>query len=292
MKLSTALVLGACISLSFAAPKKTAEPVAPPKPVFTQDQAARLAITGILRDMPLDSIKPYFDDSVRANVTPENIKGFREQIGWLPQFIGDSLDLFMTGTQVVDSSGRTAFFREYRFAAESSKRAPLIIIHLYFDDSISPYIAGAYNKNFDNDTKNRIADAQVWQTPSGEVDVHSVSYVEFSEGVLPVLRIYDEGDTTTLDSALAAAKGGPAVREAIARGYLKQIKAAKPNAKHIDRFGVAFIRRNPREGYGQYTFALAPESYRDASEASKPTSGKAGGAKSKAKPATKPKAKK
>ena len=257
------LVLSAVLSLtvSVSVAKEKPAPVKAKVPVLTQDEVGRLAITGILRDLPVDSILRYFEDSVKASVTPEAMKGFKGQIGWLPQFIGDSLDLFMTGTQRLDSNGRTAFFREYRFAAETNKRAPLIIVHLFFEDSISPLIAGAYNKNFDSDTKNRVADAQVWSTPSGDIDVHSIAYVEFDQGILPVIRIYDEGDTTTFDSTLAAAKGGPAVKEAIARGFLAQIKAAKPNATFIDRFGVAFIRRDPREGYAQHTFALEPRAY-------------------------------
>jgi hypothetical protein len=193
------------------------------------------------------------------------MKGFREQIGWLSRFIGDSLDVLMTGTQVLDSTGKTAFYREYRFSAESNKRAPLIVVHLFFDDSTSLKIAGAYNKTFDNDTKNRIADAQIWHTPTGDIDIHSISYMEFDQGILPIIRVYDDSDTTALDSARADAKGSPIVREVIARGFLDKIKAAKPTAHQIDRFGVAFIRMDPLRGYTQFTFALSPEAYRDTS---------------------------
>jgi hypothetical protein len=289
---STGLLLSVVFSMaaSVSAAKTKPEPVKAKAPVLTQDEVARRAITGILRDLPIDSLLRYFEDSVKASVTPENMKGFKDQIGWLPQFIGDSLDLFMTGTQVLDSTGRKAFFREYRFAAESNKRAPLIIVHLFFEDSTSPLIAGAYNKNFDNDTKNRIADAQVWPSPTGDLDVHSVAYVEFEQGILPVIRIYD-ADTTTFDSTLAANKGGPAVKEAIKRGYLAQIKAAKPGAKFLDRFGIAFIRRDPREGYGQYTFALEPRAYGAVPESEKAEKPKAAPAKAKTAPAKKTKKK-
>jgi hypothetical protein len=239
-----------------AAPE-TRAPEASAAPALTPDQVGIRAIQAILREQPMDSLFRFFDDSVRANLTPENI----DQISWLPRFIGDTLELFMTGTQIMDSTGRTAFFREYRFANESNRRAPLMIVHLFFADSTSPLIAGAYNKVFDNDTKNRIADAQVWKTPQGEIDVHSVSYVEFQEGVLPVMRVYDDFDTTSFDSAYAVAKAAPIIREAIARGFVKTIQAAKPGTKVVDRFGVAFIRQDPRRGYTQYSFALSPEEY-------------------------------
>ncbi|MCD6023125.1 MAG: hypothetical protein K0Q91_41 [Fibrobacteria bacterium] len=290
MKFVPALCMGLLLSASLSfAKKKAPSPVKPPEPTLTQEDVGRRALTGILRGVPTDSLKHYFEDSVRASLNDENLKGFAEQVTWLSRFIGDSLDQFMTGTQVVDSTGRTAFFREYRFATETNRRAPLIVMHLYFKDSTSLEIAGAYNKTFEGDTRNRIADAQVWNTPAGDIDVHSVSYVEFSTGILPVIRVHDEADTTTLDSALAAAKGGPIVREAIARGHLAAIKAAKPGATFLNRFGVAFIRKDPRYGYGQLSFALAPESYGGASDAelekkkaaAKPTSKKAAPAKKK-----------
>lgn len=288
MKLLPALCMGLLLaaSLSFAK-KKAAAPVKPPEPTLTQEDVGRRALTGILRGVPADSLKHYFEDSVRASLNDENLKGFAGQLTWLSRFIGDSLDQFMTGTQVMDSAGRTAFFREYRFATETNRRAPLIVMHLYFKDSNSLEIAGAYNKSFESDTRNRIADAQVWNTPAGDIDVHSVSYVEFTAGILPIVRVHDEADTTTLDSALAAAKGGPIAREAIAREYLTAIKNAKPGATLINRFGVAFIRKDPRYGYGQLSFALAPESYGGASDAELKQDSVKAAAKKKAAPAKK-----
>jgi hypothetical protein len=267
MKFFPALCLGVLLTASLSAAKKAPAPAKPPEPVLTQEDVGRRALTGILRGLPADSLHRYFDDSVRASLNEENLKGFSEQINWLSRFIGDSLDQFMTGTQVLDSTGRTGFFREYRFATETNRRAPLVVMHLYFEDSTSLQIAGAYNKTFDGDTRNRIADGGIWKTPSGDFDVHSVSYVEFNSGILPVIRLYDDGDTATIDSARAAAKGGPAVREAIARGHLAAMKAAKPGVTFMNRFGVAFIRKDPRLGYVQLSFALAPESYGEKSDA-------------------------
>jgi len=243
-----------------AAPVAAKAAAAAPAPSLSQEEVGRRAITGILREWPIDSLKPYFEEGAFEALTKENLDGFRGQIAWLPRFIGDSMVVFMTGTEIPDSAGRTAFFREYRFANESSKRAPLMLVHLYFADSTAPRILGAYNKVFDDDTRNRIADAQVWETPAGKIDVHSISYMEFPSGLLPIVRVFDE-DTTELDSVRATEKASPVAREAIARGFLDQIQKAKPGAKLIPRFGVSLLRRDPHRGYTQIPIALFPSSY-------------------------------
>jgi hypothetical protein len=287
MKFVSTLFSGLLLTFSLAGAKAKPAPKSQPvvAPVLTQDEVSIRAIQGILRELPVDSLRGYFGDSVQSSLTEENIKGFREQIGWLPRFIGDSVELFMTGTQQMDSAGRMAFFREYRFANESNKRAPLMLVHLFYQDSTSTKIDGAYNKLFDGDTKNRIADAQVWNTPNGDVDVHSVSYLEFEKGILPVIRVYDDFDTTSFDSLYTVVKGAPIIREAIARGFLAKIKAAKPGAPMMDAFGIAFLRKDPARGYMQYSFSLKTEEY-DPAGAAKKASAKKPAAK---KPTTPPK---
>jgi hypothetical protein len=242
-------------------------PLAGPRTIsgLTPEQVGRRAIQGILREEPVDSLARYFEDSVRTQLTPENLEGYRGQIGWLPRFIGDSLDLLVAGTEVLDSTGRTGYFREYRFAAETAKRAPLMVMHVMFADSLTPEISGVFNKVFDNDTKNRLINAELWEIAGDTIDVHSVSYLEFKDGLLPLVRIYD-ADTTTLDSVRFLAKGAPVVREAIRRGYLKKVRDEAKGRPVIDRVAVALIRMDNRRGYNQYTYALSPGEYTLASD--------------------------
>jgi hypothetical protein len=227
---------------------------------LTQTEVGIRAIQGILRESPIDSIARFFDEGALENLTAENLSGFRGQISWLPRFIGDSLEVLMTGSEVPDSAGRTAFFREYRFANEANKRAPLMVVHLYFSDSTSTKVLGAYNKTFDDDTRNRIGNAEIWETPAGKIDVHSVTYIEINGKVLPIIRVFDE-DTLELDSARAVGKAAPAAREALARGYLEQIRKAQPGLPLMYRVGVSLIRRDPHRGYQQLPVVLSPASY-------------------------------
>ena len=257
-----ALALFGCAKTRKEAPVDAVSLPAAPATIkgMLPEQVGRRVIQSILREEPVDSISLYFDDSVRVQLTPANLDGFRGQIGWLPKFIGDSLDLLVQGTEDLDSTGKTGYFREYRFAAESNKRAPLMVVHVMFEDSLSPEVTGIFNKTFDNDTKNRLINAEIWETPEGTIDVHSVSYLEFKDGILPLVRIYD-ADTTTLDSASFVAKGAPVVREAIRRGYLKQVRDAAKARNVIERVGVSLVRMDTRRGYNQFTYALEPAEY-------------------------------
>jgi hypothetical protein len=208
----------------------------------------------------------YFEDSVAPNLTKETFEAIRSQFSWLPRMIGDNLEQLMAGP-VLDSTDKPiAYFREYRMANESNRRAPLLVIHVWFADSTTMKAAGAFVKSF-LDSDKRIGNEEVWKTQNGDsIEIFSVTMVEFKEAMLMALNVYDD-DTVAINRERALKKAIPIVKEAIARGMPKKAAAElKEGQKLMDEIGVNFIRRDPRLGFTHYKFAIAPKQYMDSTE--------------------------
>ena len=203
-----------------------------------------------------ESTSKYFEDSVKANLTQKTLESIRGQITWLSKLIGDTLEQLTTGVQTAQN-GEKAFFREYRLANESNKRSPLIVVHVWFQDSTAARAAGAFVKTYLEDSEKRLDGEQTWKIGGKNVDVNSLALIDFKEGGMLAVKVYDDDDTAALDSNRVNAKGIPIVKEAIARGFLTKAKTELHDKKLLESVGVAFIRKSLHIGYTQYKFGIS-----------------------------------
>ena len=208
-----------------------------------------------------ESVSKYFEDSVKVYLTQEVFNSINGQITWLSRLIGDTVEQFMTGTQIA-KNGETAFFREYRLANESNKRAPLIVIHLWFKDSTFNLAAGGFVKTFLENSEKRLDGDQTWKIDGKNVDIHSVVLIDFNEGGMLAVKVYDDEDTTDLDSNRVNVKGVPIAKEAIARGLVAKAKEELKEKKLVESIGVAFIRKDPHFGYTHYKYGISSSHFK------------------------------
>jgi len=233
--------------------------VAIPKQKLSQLEVGIHLIHEITRG-DTESTAKYFEDSVKVNLTQKAFESIRGQITWLSKLIGDTLEQFTTGIQTA-RDGETAFFREYRLANESNKRAPLIVVHIWFKDSTATLAAGAFVKSFLEDSEKRLEGEQTWKIDGKDVDINSVVLIDFKEGGMLAVKVYDDGDTSALDSNHVKAKGVPIAKEALARGLVAKAKAELHDKKLLDNVGVAFIRKSAHIGYTHYKYGIPVKSF-------------------------------
>lgn len=227
---------------------------------LSQEQAGIEAVHAILTG-ELDSIAPRFEEEVRPDLTRERAKILRSQISWLYDLIGGEFEQFMSGrTRFPDST--PAYFREYRMANETNERAPLLLVHLLFADSVTPYVAGAQVKNFlSSGRETPVSGEQQWDIGDESIEVHSVKVVETDQGGMLAVMYFDT-DPAPLDSKEEVARRGlPVAREAHARGLLDSARAVMKGRGVTNDIGVGFIRNDPEQGHLQIKIGFPPEEY-------------------------------
>jgi hypothetical protein len=181
---------------------------------MTQLEAGIEAIFALLT-ADLDTIRPHFEEEIRPNLSEEHAKILVGQIGWLYGLIGGDFEQFMSGWSMFEDS-TPAFFREYRMVNETNKRAPLLLVHMVFADSVTPYVAGLHVKNFlGPGQETRLSGEQTWRVDGKDVDIHEVKVVDAEgEGMLAVM--FFDTDTTALDTQDEIFRRGvPVVRAAL-----------------------------------------------------------------------------
>lgn len=210
-----------------------------------------------------------FDSSIRANVTEEIFRGVQAQIKDLSAAAGDSLEQVSSGESVAMRYG-PIFFREYRFVNEVAKGRPGVLINVSFPDSTTDHALGLFIKRLAvPETSQRqgqvstyrgeektLEGPQKWQVAGGVVDVDEIALLDFREGHMLSIKVYDDS-AATLNMASAKRKAVPIVKEAEARGVLK--KAKRENGDLLDRVGVAFLIR---DGSGGFRAQVEPSEYR------------------------------
>lgn len=225
----------------------------PPPDPLTQDYVAKKFIYSLLAGQ-IDTLKPLFEDDVQPYITEQLVERMRSQISWLYGMIGgDFVELFTGGTD-------SMFFREYRLANETNDRSPLVVVHVVFRDSTSPTLVAAQVKNFLGGNEKRLAGAQTWKIGKQNFDIHSIVVVPVDSGSVMAIQFYDES-RDTLSQELVNRIGIPIIREALARGYRDSAVAALENPPLLDRIGVAFIRKDPRQGLVYARIGFAREDY-------------------------------
>jgi len=232
-----------------------------------QEEAGRRLIHEILHGDSA-SISMHFEDSVKTSLTKETLTAIQGQISWLSKMIGDTVEQLMSGIHNDTIHHETTFFREYRLANESNKRYPLIVIHIWFADSTTDKAAGAFVKSFLENSEKRIDGDQTWNVDGKNIDVNSIVLVEFKEGSMMAIKVYDD-DTAQLDTARARVRGVPIIRKAIAEGVLTKAKAELQGKTLIENIGVAFIRKDPHYGYTQYKYGIASKDYAETTPSAK-----------------------
>jgi hypothetical protein len=261
-------------------PKRSIHFPPPPDPL-TQEYVANKFIYSLIAGQ-VDTLRPLFDPEVRPYVTDELAERLRGQVSWLYNMIQGEFEEFASGGN--DSS----FFREYRLANESNKRAPLILVKVVFPDSVKTTLIGAQVKNFLSGNEKRLAGEQSWTIEGKTFDLHSVVLVKIDSGhVLAVQYYNDPPDSLTQESVLRI--GAPLLREAVARGYVDSARAAIGGERLMERMGVVFMRKDPVEGFAHIPIGFDPEDFGGIPEAGTP---KKGQTKTKATPAKKSPAKK
>jgi len=252
-------ILGFILLLSFAAHSQPGGRVLGPMVPTPQMERGKNLIWALMSG-DSDIVASYFEDSVKVNLTKDKIQKIQSQMTWLSKLIGDSLDQLMTGYHRDSTGHKTLFFREYRLANESNKRAPLIVIHVLYKDSTTTLSSGVFVKTFLEDSEKRLASDLTWKVNGKTIDVNTVTVIHLKAGDILAIKVYDD-DTTALDSATIRRKGVPIIREAIAQGFLEKTKAQLAGKPLLNGIGVAFIRRDPRFGYTQFKYGLAPKDY-------------------------------
>lgn len=226
----------------------------PPPDPLTQDYVARKFIYSLLAGQ-IDTLKPLFEEEVRPYITEQLVERMRSQVSWLYGMIGgDFVQLFTGGTD-------SMFFREYRLANETNDRSPLVVVHVVFRDSTTPTLMAAQVKNFLGGNEKRIAGAQTWKIGNQKFDIHSLVVVPVDSGSVMAIQFYDDSQDT-LSQEMVNRIGIPIIREALARGYLDSARAVVENPPLVDRIGVAFIRKDKRQGLMYARIGFAPEDYK------------------------------
>lgn len=251
----------------------------PPPDPLTQDYVAKKFIYSLLAGQ-IDTLKPLFEEDVRPYITEPLVERMRSQISWLYGMIGgEFVELFTGGTD-------SMFFREYRFANETNDRSPLVVVHVVFRDSTDPTLIAAQVKNFLGGNEKRLAGAQTWEIGGQNFDIHSLVVVPVDSGSVLAIQFYDDTQDT-LSQEMVNRIGIPIIREALARGYRDTALAVVEKPPLLDRIGVAFIRKDKRQGLMYARVGFAREDYEIPADSVKADKAKAGkpAAKKKAPPA-------
>jgi hypothetical protein len=271
-----AFVTAALVSVpAFAA--KAAQPLPPsvpdttsaPVPATTYEAGlppaqagARLIQAFIAGDRPAQ-IAPFFDDAVAPSLTDEAVADFQSQLTWMSDILGDALQVFAEGHRTLPD-GTPEYDREYRFANESDRRHPLILVQAQYSDSLTNKATGIFIKTFVPDQRERkLSEAQAWKIGERIVDVQSVSLLEFPSGFLLFVRVED-GDTASLDTREAALPhSAPVAREAVARGWIDSARASlgEESKPLLEEIGVLFMRVDPKLGYTHFRHTVLQEEY-------------------------------
>jgi hypothetical protein len=285
-RLLAALALSA--SAAFAAPKGPAAKKT--EPPLSQTDVGRKLIFSLLGANP-DSVAANLEDSLRSQVTAEAVQGLRSQISWLYDILGGDFVEFFKGTRTFDDSS-TAFYREYQMANAYNDRAPILLVQVFFADSLADKAMGIQVKSFLGNDK-QITGPEIWKVEGKDVDIHSVIVVDAPEGPMLAVRLFDE-DTAVLDRERVGRVATPVIREAIARGYLDSVRVTSGKEPQ-STIGTVFIRKDANQGFIHARVAFRPEEYAPGGldNPGEPSSGGKEGAKAPAKtPAKKPAAKK
>ena len=251
MKSLFALLVLLCVT---ARANTAAAAPAIPAQKISQEEAGKRLIHEILYGDSV-SIAPYFEDSVATSLTKQTLGAIQGQINWLSRMIGDSLEQLTSGTHTDTAHHETSFFREYRLANESNKRSPMLVVHLWFKDSVTNQAAGAFVKNFLENSEKKLDGEHTWEVEGKNVDINSIVLITFEPGSMLAIKVYDD-DTTALDSLVSRRKAVPIIRKAIAEGWMEKAKAELHGGTLLPDAGVAFIRMDPRYGYTQYKYGV------------------------------------
>ncbi len=255
----------------------------PPPDPLTQDYVAKKFIYSLLAGQ-IDTLKPLFDKEAQPYITEPLVERMRSQFSWLYGMIGGDFVEFFSG------GGDSSFFREYRFANETNDRSPLVAIHIVFRDSTDPTLVGAQVKNFLGGNEKRVTGAQTWKVKGQDFDIHSVVVVPVDSGSVMAIQFYDDSQDT-LSQEMVNRIGIPLIREALVRGYRDSARtvAEGEGSTLLDRIGVAFIRKDKRQGLMYARIGFGPDDYALPADSSKGgKSAKAGKATTKGKAAPAP----
>ncbi len=227
---------------------------------MSQHDAGIAAIFAILSG-DLDTIRPHFEEEIRPNLSAEHATILHGQFAWLYDLIGGEFVQHMTGWSLFPDS-TPGFFREYRMANETNKRAPFIVIHLVFADSVTPYVAGAQVKNFlGMGQEKRIQESQTWRVGGKDIEIHEVKLVETDSGSMLAVMFFDDNNLPLETQEHVKERGIPVARAAVARGLLDSARTAMPGRTILKDIGVGFIRDDPKFGHTQIKIGFAPEDY-------------------------------
>ena len=162
----------------------------------------------------------------------------------------------------MDSTGKEkAFFREYRLATESNKRAPLLVVHVWFKDSVVNQASGTFVKTFLESGEKRIAESRTWDVEGKHVDINSLILVQVGDSsTMMAIEAFDTG-SVRMDTTYGRTHGAPIIRKAIAEGFLDSAKAHGDGKTLVDDIGVAFMRNDPKFGMIKLKFGIQPRDY-------------------------------
>ncbi len=265
--LAGAFLVAAAAAFAQPMPSAVAPTVSFHEKMPPTEAGARLIQAFIAGDAP-GKIAPYFEEEVHPKLTPETIDGFRSEISWASDVLGDAMALFASGSRPLPSGGNE-YYREYRFAFENDQKHPVLLVQVTYGDSLTNKASGVFVKNFVADGRERkIGEGRAWQVDGRKVDVHSLALIEFEPGFLLAVKVEDT-DTASIETREAALPfSAPIAREAVARGWLDSARAAMGTRPKplLDEVGVLFMRVDPRLGYTHFRHTVTPEEYAPAAK--------------------------